>query len=59
MPAGSEFQRRLRQEDDRLIRALERIARSLEKLVDLQEVRRALWKSGEGKEFVGMDHKEE
>lgn len=58
MPAGSEFQRRLRQEDDRLIRALERIARSLEKLVDLQEVRRAMWKSGESREFVGLKRKE-
>jgi hypothetical protein len=55
MPAGSEFQRKMRQQDDRLVRALERIARSLEKLVDLQEIRRAMWKSGEGKEYVSMD----
>ena len=55
MPAGSEFERKLRQEDDRVVRALERIARALEKLVDLQEVKRAMWKSGESREFIGID----
>lgn len=58
MPAGSEFQRKLRQEDERVVRTLERIARALERLVDLHEVKRALWKSGESKEFIGMDREE-
>lgn len=58
MPAGSEFQRKMRKEDDRLVRALERIARALEKLIDIQEVRRSMWKSSEKKEVVGMDREE-
>ena len=47
MPAGSEFQRKLRGQDDRLVAALERIARSLERLVDAQEIRRQMYKSRE------------
>lgn len=45
MPAGSEFQRKLRGQDERLVAALERIARSLERLVDAQEIRRQMYKS--------------
>lgn len=48
----------MRKEDDRLVRALERIARALEKLIDIQEVRRSMWKSSEKKEVVGMDREE-
>lgn len=58
MPAGSEFQRKMHKDDDRLVRALERIARALEKLIDIQEVRRSMWKSGEKKEVVSIDHEE-
>lgn len=58
MPAGSEFQRKMRKDDDRLVRSLERIARALEKLIDIQEVRRSMWKSGEKKEVVSIDHEE-
>lgn len=47
MPAGSEFQRKLRGQDDRLIHALERIAHSLERLVDAQEIRRQMYKPRE------------
>jgi hypothetical protein len=47
MPAGSEFQRKLRGQDERLVAALERIARSLERLVDAQEIRRQMYKSRE------------
>ncbi|MDV2495595.1 MAG: hypothetical protein RX316_05210 [bacterium] len=48
MPAGSEFQRKLRGQDERLVAALERIARSLERLVDAQEIRRQTYKPREG-----------
>ncbi len=47
MPAGSEFQRKLRGQDERLVAALERIARSLERLVDAQEIRRQMYKPRE------------
>lgn len=57
MPAGSEFQRKLRGQDDRLIHALERIARSLERLVDIQEVRRQMYQSREGEPSMGAEPK--
>jgi hypothetical protein len=57
MPAGSEFQRKLRGQDERLVAALERIARSLEKLVDAQEIRRQMYKSREGEPSVDAGRK--
>jgi hypothetical protein len=55
MPAGSEYERRLREADERVVRALERIARALEHLVDIQEVKRAMWRPDHGEEILGID----
>ncbi len=57
MPAGSEFQRKIRGQDERLVAALERIARSLERLVDAQEIRRQMYKPREGEPSMDAGRK--